>query len=85
MRGKTEKREGWKCKKNGRSKSKNRSLKCFHCHKDAHFKRDCSERKKKSKESKDRNGNAAVVFHNQEEGYDSAGILLASSNQTEGK
>ena len=85
VRGRSEKRDGWKGKKKGRSKSKNRALKCFHCHKEGHFKRDCPERKIKPKDANNRNGNAAVASEDSDEGYDSAGVLVASNMETEGK
>ncbi|KAH9722765.1 Integrase catalytic domain-containing protein [Citrus sinensis] len=84
VRGRSEKRDGWKGKKKGRSKSKNRILKCFHCHKEGHFKRDCPERKIKPKDANNRNGNAAVASEDSDEGYDSAGVLVASNMETEG-
>ncbi|KAH9722768.1 Integrase catalytic domain-containing protein [Citrus sinensis] len=83
VRGRSEKRDGWKGKKKGRSKSKNRILKCFHCHKEGHFKRDCPERKIKPKDANNRNGNAAVASEDSDEGYDSAGVLVASNMETE--
>lgn len=49
VRGRRENRDGYKEKKKGRSKSKNKVLKCFQCHKEGHFKRDCRERKTKLK------------------------------------
>ncbi|KAH9752684.1 hypothetical protein KPL71_014795 [Citrus sinensis] len=85
VRGRSEKRDGWKGKKKGRSKSKNSALKCFHCHKEGHFKRDCPERKIKPKDANNRSGNAAVASEDSDEGYDSAGVLVASNMQTEGK
>ena len=60
-RGRPEKRES-KGKKQGRSKSKQKNLKCFHCHKEWHFKRDFPERKNKNKETKERTGNAAIAI-----------------------
>lgn len=74
-----------KGKKKGKSKSKNKTLKCFQCHKEGHFKIDCLEIKNQRKKGKDMNGDAAVVFDEQEDDYDSVGILVASSNQIEGK
>ena len=44
-----EKKENNKKKKMGKSKSKDKVLKCFHYHKEGHFKRDCLDKKNKSK------------------------------------
>ena len=59
-RDRPEKRES-KGKKQGRSKSKQKNLKCFYCHKEGHFKRDCPKRKNKNKEIKEMIGNAAIA------------------------
>ena len=45
-----------KKKKKGKSKNKGRDLKCFQCHKEGHFKRDCPERKFKTKDSRNQSG-----------------------------
>ncbi|KAH9726310.1 hypothetical protein KPL70_008223 [Citrus sinensis] len=72
-----------KKKKQGKAKDKNKTLKCFQCHKEGHFKRDCPERKNKQyKEQRSENGDAAVV---EEEAYKSAGVLIASDVDQEGK
>ncbi|KAH9678644.1 Integrase catalytic domain-containing protein [Citrus sinensis] len=57
-------------KKKGKSKSKNRDLKCFQCHKECHFKRDCPEKKNKPKDLRNYSGDAVLV---EEEGSESAG------------
>lgn len=64
-----------KKKKQGKQKNKNKVLKCFECHKERHFKRDCPERKSKQREKKNQSGDAAVV---EDEAYESAGVLIAS-------
>ncbi|KAH9763262.1 hypothetical protein KPL70_001098 [Citrus sinensis] len=74
-----------KGRKNRRSKSKNKTLKCFQYHKEDHFKRDCPERKNKPKDNKYKNRNVAVVSEELDDGYDSAGVFVASFNQTEDK
>lgn len=75
-----EKRESWKGKKKMEIKVKKKTLKCFMCHKEGYFKRDYPKRKNKPKEGKDKNGNAAIAFDQPNEGYNSAGVLLAYSN-----
>ena len=85
VRGRSEKRDGWKGKKKGRSKSKNKALKCFHCPKEGHFKMDYLERKNKPKDTNNRNGNVVVASEESDEGYDSVGVLVASNMQTKGK
>ncbi|KAH9705463.1 hypothetical protein KPL70_011882 [Citrus sinensis] len=82
VRGRSEKRDGWKGKKKGRSKSKNKALKCFHCPKEGHFKMDYLERKNKPKDTNNRNGNVVVASEESDEGYDSVGVLVASNMQT---
>ncbi|KAH9648835.1 hypothetical protein KPL70_025759 [Citrus sinensis] len=83
-RGRSEKKEGNKGKKK-RSKSRSKNMKCFHCHKECHFKKDCQEKKNKPKDTREKTGDAAVASESQEyDGYDSAGVLLVTDDQTKG-
>lgn len=76
VKGRPEKKKGNKI---GKSKSKNKILKCFQCHKERHFKRDCSDRKNKSKNKHGKNKDATVA--SEDEGYDSAGVLLVAGTR----
>lgn len=61
-------------------------MKCFQCHKEGYFKRDCLERKNKRKDRPGKNGDAAVTSNeNDNESYDLAEVLLATETQTNGK
>ncbi|KAH9779743.1 hypothetical protein KPL71_007826 [Citrus sinensis] len=51
---------------------------------EGHLKRDCPERRNKPKDTNNRNGNATVASEESDEGYDSAGVLVASNIQIEG-
>ncbi|KAH9802523.1 hypothetical protein KPL71_001422 [Citrus sinensis] len=84
VRGRPEKREGGQGNKK-RSKSRPKNMKCFNCHKEGHFKKDCPERKYKSKETKEKTRDAAVASEGQEsDGYDSAGVLIVSDGASRG-
>ncbi|KAH9646575.1 hypothetical protein KPL70_024912 [Citrus sinensis] len=64
-----------KKKKQGKNKEKQKNLRCFLCHKEGHFKKDCPEKKFK-KNGKD--GDATVV---EEEGYKYVGVCVATESR----
>ncbi|KAH9687881.1 Integrase catalytic domain-containing protein [Citrus sinensis] len=68
-----------KKKKQGKYKEKPKDLKCFLCHKEGHFKKDCPEKKLKKKGQDE---GAAVA---EEEGYESAGVCIATDSKYRGK
>ena len=77
-----EKREN-KGKKQGRSKSKQKHLKCFHYHKEGHFKKDFHERKSKQKEPKDKSRNAAIAT--KETSFETIEVLIATKEKPQGQ
>lgn len=80
VRGRSDKRQFRKTKDhiNDRARSKSQTrYKCFLCHKEGHFKRNCPERFNKRKESSSYDGEASVAS----DGYESAEALTISSNQ----
>ncbi|KAH9763957.1 hypothetical protein KPL70_001353 [Citrus sinensis] len=84
VRGRPEKRESGQGKKK-RSKSRPKNMKCFNCHKEGHFKKDCPERKYKIKGTKEKTRDATVASEGQEsDGYDSAGVLIVSDGASRG-
>ncbi|KZV27845.1 Acylamino-acid-releasing enzyme [Dorcoceras hygrometricum] len=57
-------------KKRHRYKSQPKKLKCFLCHKQGHFRKDCPDRNKMSDKAKDQ-GEVSMV----QEGYENAEVL----------
>ncbi|TXG74051.1 hypothetical protein EZV62_002630 [Acer yangbiense] len=85
VRGRPDKRQ-WKKNNTGnnrsRSKSKPRHIKCYHCHKEGHIRRDCPERKnKKRQEQEFENGDDDVAT----EGYEMTGSAAVSSPMIDDK
>lgn len=78
-RGKLDLSEGKKKKQN---KVKNKNLKCFHYHKEWHFKRDYPYGRYKLKDQKNQSKYVAVA---KEEGNESANVLIAFYVKQEGK
>lgn len=76
-RGRPEKRtqRGYKNRSRSRSQIK---FKCFHCHKEGHYKRNCPDRKKYSQEKQRDSGEASIVS----DGYESAEALAITDQDS---
>ncbi|RVW67898.1 Retrovirus-related Pol polyprotein from transposon TNT 1-94 [Vitis vinifera] len=71
IRGRYEKREKKGNNSNSRSKSKTKKFKCFICHRERHFKKDCPDRRQNTVKKTMNEGDAAVIL----DGYDSVEVL----------
>ena len=84
-RGRSEKKENNRGKQK-RYKSRPKNKKCLTCHKEGHFKKDCPDRKNKSRDMKEKTGDATVASESIESnGYDSAEVLIVTNDQTRSK
>lgn len=79
-KGRLEKKDNNKVRKKSKSRPKN--LKCFQCHKEGHFKKDCPERKNKLRYARKKTGHAIVAPESTEFGaYDSTRVLIVTDDQ----
>ncbi|KAL6347327.1 hypothetical protein AAG906_016764 [Vitis piasezkii] len=82
IRGRSEKREKKGKNSKSRSKSKTKKFKCFICHKEGHFKKDCPDRRQNTVKKTVNEGDAAVIL----DGYDNfkeadGGYVLLGNNK----
>ncbi|KAJ4724837.1 Retrovirus-related Pol polyprotein from transposon TNT 1-94 [Melia azedarach] len=76
-RGRSNRRD-YKGKKDSRSRFKGKKLKCFHCHKEGHFRRDCPDWKLQNRNrSTPKSADVAVVT---EKDFQEGFLLIASDN-----
>ncbi|KAK2970637.1 hypothetical protein RJ640_000867 [Escallonia rubra] len=77
-RGRSTDHAGSKNKGRSRSQSKARKLKCYHCHKEGHYRKDCPERKGKKKDNS-KTADVGVV----EDNSDGADVLLITISSSD--
>ncbi|KAK3025904.1 hypothetical protein RJ639_042377 [Escallonia herrerae] len=77
-RGRSTDYAGSKNKGRSRSQSKARKLKCYHCHKEGHYRKDCPERKGKKKDNF-KTADTGVVEDNSN-GADVLSVTISSSD-----
>ncbi|KAK2993754.1 hypothetical protein RJ640_002968 [Escallonia rubra] len=78
-RGRSTDHAGSRNKGRSRSQSKTRKLKCYHCHKEGHYRKDCSERKWKKKDNS-KMTDAGVVEDNSNDA-DVLSVTISSSDE----
>ncbi|KAK3036784.1 hypothetical protein RJ639_030814 [Escallonia herrerae] len=78
-RGRSTDHAGSKSKGRSRSQSKTRKLKCYHRHKQGHYRKDCPERKRKKKDNS-KMADAGVVEDNSD-GADVLSVTISSSDR----
>ncbi|KAK2985063.1 hypothetical protein RJ640_022941 [Escallonia rubra] len=77
-RGRSTDHAGSRNKGRSKSQSKTRNLKCYHYHKEGHYRKDCPERKGKKKD--DSKTADAVVVEDNSDGADVLSVTISSSD-----